>query len=207
MKIILSIALAVLSIGSSNAAIVDHGVFTTDTRTELDWLDLTETVGKSYNQVISDASLTEWRYATVSEVSGFFDSFGGDNSQYDGLSALNNGLFDLVSAKWGDLAHTSYPADFPSEGNGYSIFITSYLEHGDPASVPRGIIEDHIFHDVFLTHDYVSLPPFETQSLDYSNILVGSALIRNTLSVSVPEPTTFALIGLGLFGVRRKFTR
>lgn len=45
------IAAATLSM-TANATIIDQGVITLDTETNMEWLDLTETIGKSYNEVI-----------------------------------------------------------------------------------------------------------------------------------------------------------
>lgn len=53
----LKLAISVLILSTSvNAALVDNGSFTTDTSTNLDWLDLTETTGYSYNQMLTNFS-------------------------------------------------------------------------------------------------------------------------------------------------------
>ena len=45
-----------VSAGPANATLLDFGDFTTDTETGLDWLDLSETVGLSYNDVLGGAA-------------------------------------------------------------------------------------------------------------------------------------------------------
>jgi len=67
---ILSISLCVF-IPTSKATIVDNGIYTTDSITKLDWLDLTETVSLSYNYVTSQFGTggiyNGFRYATATE--------------------------------------------------------------------------------------------------------------------------------------------
>ncbi|WP_101756743.1 hypothetical protein [Oceanicoccus sp. KOV_DT_Chl] len=69
----------ILSI-STNAAIIDLGSVTRDTGSGLDWLDLTETVGISYNSVTSEfgeGGLFEgYRYATAAEFDQLVTNFG-----------------------------------------------------------------------------------------------------------------------------------
>jgi len=86
MNIILKASLIVLLLfsGSSNASkdsFVDHGVYTTDTLSELDWLDVTETGGQSYNQVVKDlgagGGLEGWRYATGIEFNQMLSHYTG----------------------------------------------------------------------------------------------------------------------------------
>jgi len=56
----------------AGAEIVDNGRFTSDTVTNLDWLDLTETRGLSYSyvssQLASDGQFAGWVYATRQQV-------------------------------------------------------------------------------------------------------------------------------------------
>ena len=67
---ILSASLCIF-IPTTNATIVDNGIYTTDTNTGLDWLDVTETVNLSYNYVTSQlgtgGAYEGWRYATGNE--------------------------------------------------------------------------------------------------------------------------------------------
>ena len=63
-----------------NDNIQDHGVYTYDTVTNLQWLDVTETRNLSYSQVqdqmVANGALEDWRYATVSELDTLFLNFG-----------------------------------------------------------------------------------------------------------------------------------
>lgn len=75
----------------SHATIVDLGTITRDTETGLDWLDVTETRGLSYNQVTAQMGVggayEGWRYATASEVDLLITHFG-----YTRISFCNYGV-------------------------------------------------------------------------------------------------------------------
>lgn len=191
---IATIAVVILGISSGHAAIIDNGTYTTDTNSALDWLDLTETNGMSYNQVMADVELSGWRYATIAEVSIFFDTFGGDNSfYYGGLNTQNNGLFGAIAPLWGDIGHTVFPERIEEVGDGNSVFMTQGPIFIDGAPY----INLGFFGTGDDTQDYVDIsasliPP------DYPASQIGSALVRD--AISVPEPTTFALISIGLLG-------
>ena len=91
-----------ISASLSRAAFIDGEVFTTDTATGLDWLDVTETQGYSYNATLEAISaggnLVGWRFATINEFYGLIDSavgefnpfgeFGTDVAIYDDMVSL-----------------------------------------------------------------------------------------------------------------------
>lgn len=57
---------------------MDHGSFTHDTASGLDWLDTTLTQGQSYDAVLGGYGGyigNGWRYATRAEVIGLFDRY------------------------------------------------------------------------------------------------------------------------------------
>ena len=61
------------------AAIINNGTYTTDTATGLDWLDLTASIGLSYNNVSSQfgagGAFAGWRYATGAELTTLLLNF------------------------------------------------------------------------------------------------------------------------------------
>jgi len=76
-KIILTLLLMATSCFISikvHAELVDNGSYTSDTASGLDWLDLTETRGLSYNTVLaqmnSGGRFDGWTYATREQVNG-----------------------------------------------------------------------------------------------------------------------------------------
>jgi len=65
----------------SHADIIDHQSYTTDTQTGLDWLDVTETINMSYNDVEKllepGKKLQGFRYATAEEFNAFVGNYTG----------------------------------------------------------------------------------------------------------------------------------
>ncbi|MDQ8183179.1 VPDSG-CTERM sorting domain-containing protein [Pelagicoccus sp. SDUM812005] len=75
-KTLLALALAFSSF-QAQAVLIDNGDYTTDTETGLDWLDMSFTIGKTYNDVLSattGGSLSGWRFATTSEFDALISS-------------------------------------------------------------------------------------------------------------------------------------
>ena len=104
-------------------------LITRDTDNSLEWLDLTVTTYRSYNDISSKLGSGQefdgWRYASSAEVGGFFDAFGGNSDYYSGWSTENNGLFDALAPYWGD----PYCVRFGSTtGEGRSYAITSTVK-------------------------------------------------------------------------------
>ena len=125
---------------NANAAIVDNGTYTTDTGTGLDWLDVTATLGLSYNQVVAElgaeGAYDGWRYATASEFDSLITNFGymtvSTNCNYGVLFCDRNtspeydsDLIETIVHILGDTydAHhdlTNSVYDVPSSGSGYT---------------------------------------------------------------------------------------
>lgn len=78
----------------SSAALLDRGIYTTDTQSGLDWLDLIVTSGVSYNE--AEARNPGWRYATNSEVEDLFNQIfvGYYNTSGAGYSDNEDGYDD-----------------------------------------------------------------------------------------------------------------
>src|SRR5215470_4861134 len=84
MRTVMAALIAALAIfwaatDAAAATLVDNGTFTTDTATGLDWLDVTQTQGLSYNAVTSlfGSTLAGWQFATLAQVSKLYDDAGG----------------------------------------------------------------------------------------------------------------------------------
>ena len=196
--------LAVVSFNSSAAIIsVDWKVagdnlITLDTRTGLEWLDLTVTRDQSYNDINAKLGtgqeLDGWGYASSVQVGEFFDSFGGDNLHYTGWSFENNGLFDLVAPLWGD---TICAANGCLAGQGGSFFITSDIT--GPGVHNVGGIEDQLGHLFSADRDFVLTEYFTVaDNAVVGNTFKASALVRVS---AVPVPAAIWLFGSGLLGL------
>ncbi len=72
----LALVIVVLLVTSpAYANLIDHGLYTTDTRTKLSWLDVTLTQGLAYGDVLAGAggwTTAGWRYATGAELDDLF---------------------------------------------------------------------------------------------------------------------------------------
>ena len=75
---------------SATASLIDNGSFTTDPDSGLDWLDLSETAGLSWQQ--AKARLPDWRPATAAEIKGLHAQlFPGYNPADSKMESLRNG--------------------------------------------------------------------------------------------------------------------
>lgn len=163
-------------LGTANAAIEIDGSVTRDTATGLEWLDLTASVGKSYNQVSSLFDSGEefegWRYATSSEITSFLVS---------NFGLVANGVVpEAGAAKYnavvGALGQTAFIA---------GTFGLYYNGGIGPATVPLASVHASIF------------PPgsgtsigAQSKSSSWSSQTVGHWLVRETPpNGAIPEPS------------------
>jgi len=181
---------------NASAVLVDNGDFTTDTRTGLDWLDITQTGGASYNDVTAQLGVgglfEGWVYASSTQVSEFFTSAGG-TAPYNGYSTVNNGVVAPLVDLWGITDTVRSIGLTP-----FIQFITAEEspnfanEHNTGLIEPADDLEDRM--DILR-----SFVPDDT-----NEPLLGSALVRNT---AVPVPGAIWLLGsgfLGLIGIARR---
>jgi len=77
----ITLVLSLIAISPIKADIIDNGSFTTDTQSGLDWLDVTETTYKSYNDVIEQfgkgGDFEGYRYATALEFNTLISHYTG----------------------------------------------------------------------------------------------------------------------------------
>jgi hypothetical protein len=171
----------------SNAELVDNGSYTTDTRTNLDWLDLTETVNRTFayvdSQLGTGGEFEGWEYADIWDIEGLFDSAGG-TGPYDGWSTANEGVVADLLALWGE---TNSGGDYID-----SQFVTGDYDHSMPGWRYWGRVNDQN-NDPF--GDY--LQPWQgSTSPANSGPWLGHALIR-----SAPEPSATTLLGSGILAL------
>lgn len=193
-----------------NAAIIStdwltsgDNLITQDTDSGLEWLDLTATLGRSYNDISSKFStgneFSGWRYATSNELAGFWDAFGGDSAFYDGWSTVNNGIFSSMAPIWGDLycnVNTCNP------GDGYSTVILSDVITG-------GIVVTALAYNKLDNSNSAHSDMFDLNfggiNKSTASLLNGSALVRDISAVPVPSAVWLFGSGLiGLIGVARR---
>ena len=176
--LIVLIGCASLFSSGINAEIIDNGNYTTDTLTGLDWLDISETKGLSYYQVLSlieeGGKLEGWTYATRQQINTFFSNAGlikSLNSKKN-LNSVSR-LLDLLGRtnlrekeEWGDECKFLYGSEFTVEffkKKTHRVYIGSIAKVG-VIDNERGV--------VILNNILVSLGASEI------NDKVGSALVR-----------------------------
>lgn len=201
----LSITSAMLLLTASlntSADIIDHGSYLTDTATGLDWLDVTETVNMSINNVIMESGaggrFSGWRYATGAEVNDLVSDFTGIQITNYGTVSLPSGstdrLVDLLGStreSWSNLNPQSYQM---------------YCTNCSDAEYTFGYVADHI-SDYFYTAlvwdstlpgsaDWVS-SHYSVNNAYWGFYDVGSYLVRGHIP-AVPEPETYIMMMAGL---------
>lgn len=203
---------------TANALIVDLGNITRDTISGLDWLDLTETNGRSYNDISGKLGTGQefegWRYATVVEVQALWKEFG-----------LINGVFDPIYES--DL--TQYQAFIYAVtllGNTFNEWKPEWYDYG-AVGITADTYEDPFSPDSPNLYQYgnglyhaIDTDSWDGDSYVYrSTILSDGANTRNGsylvyqnsppifVPPEVPVPAAAWLFGsalLGLAGIRRK---
>jgi hypothetical protein len=185
------------SFAGAQANIIDHGAYLSDTGTGLDWLDLTATQGRSYNDVLGSMPAGGWHYASLADVTTLFTDAGGtppyNFSGNNGQAFLQGPATDLLLNLMGNTNVFSLPA-----GAGLTSDID--LAVGCCGPYPHFLA---VYTDLPPTTDYLLVPFLELYP-DQTADSVGSFLIRDS---KVPEPVSLSLFGAGLagaLGLRRR---
>lgn len=202
--------------GLTHAAMVDHQTFTTDTKTGLDWLDLTETRGQSYDEVENQMGAGQrydgWRHASRDEVRNFWQDAGGVGP-FLGAAMGSTNWVQQLQRLWG----VTYPFLYPHP-MGYllqtSIAMTNEVSPTCAACNVWVYLSNNFNLSDSSEGDFADAESIDENYRWNAQIPIGHALIRNSEpSVgAIPEPSTGALLalsllGLGLIGNRRHAQR
>ena len=216
-KIILT---SVLSIPALNvhSAIIDYNTYFTDTNTGLNWLDVTATVNRSYNdissQFVAGGEFDGWRYATKNEFNSLLSNYTGINAVGNartittGTTPSVDGLVEL----FGSTLDSSWTARFGETWDSYN----GYAE-GSGIDFTLGILSES---DNLLANQRQVAAIWDNenngQAVDFFNAEhrqvfvddpkadIGSYLVQGKASsdpAAVTEPQTILLFGLGLLGL------
>lgn len=174
---------------------------TFDTRTRLEWLDLTETTGRSISSILAghgDWVNNGFRYATGTEVYSLLESAGvAENmDRYGAVSggtvAESNNLFSLEN-----LIGTTYKNN-PDQYTVYGWFLDN----------PGNIRGSYSYLSTIPGQQYQTRVYYSGGLLNTSDSLIGSFLVREVAeATAVTEPATIWLIGSALGGfsmIRRR---
>lgn len=179
--------------------IEDHGNYLTDKTSGLDWLDITNTFGKSYDYVSSqfgEAGLyAGWRYATGEEFNSLISNYTGATISGYGVINQETDLIDGLVTMLGyytPLVDVYYAAGFIADpGPLTSYYYRAGICNNDQARVSCMLGGDA--QDVSVAH-------LDFAASNYSQWNIGSFLVRST-SNNVPEPASAALVGLAIAAI------
>lgn len=156
------------------AEIIDLGRITRDTSTDLDWLDLTETNGISYNDIKNELSpqgrFSGWRYASQEEVRKLWKQFRLLEDNQKGFNSSNEEQYNafvkatmLLGNTWGETS--------PGKVDGF-LGVT-----GDPSSKYPG--NHYVSGFKYITSTgYVRLSDGSVLPDTYGSSQLGSYLVR-----------------------------
>jgi len=178
--------------GAAAATLVDNGTTTLDSNTNLDWLDLNQTLGYSYNQVITNSGVNfiaeGWRYATAAELGQLFTDAGGSGTYNEDT----NSSTIASNPTW---AAAALLADLLGSGHNDTYFsgaaILADVVLGDFQQTGRFLAYDvggGTFHADLHTND-----GFVPRDQSYDSFLV-----RNHVVATTPIPASLLMLATGL---------
>jgi len=213
---VVAFALLVAAIGSSvnpaSAVLIsiDDGTFgvdsvTRDTVTGLEWLDVNKSAGVGYGFITggigAGAAFAGWRHATTAELTALFDTVGYP-AGYHSATATQQ-MIDTIDM----LGRTDTLGS--TNGIGVLIQVIGVFDDGDGPFVVGDIVGSGrlSFETRTGSRDPFAPPIGDSSAIEpnqdggiFLPSFAGNWLVRDTATVSIPEPGTLAIIVLGLAG-------
>jgi|TARA_B110000211_G_C14080547_1_gene554266 hypothetical protein len=182
-------------------------LLTYDTRTDLEWLDLSLTGRNSVNNMLNGVNGRDFfsegfTLATYDQIIDIFTSVGISEFGFTRPNIVNDAGADLL-ASFG-----LFPEDGMREINGMGIFV--FGQSGGSASTSRYISMDNrntLSASVLPGYYYelsggkiVAGSQLAIRNSTVYPSQIGHVLVRQTTTVHVHEPSIFALMSLGIIG-------
>lgn len=196
---------SIAAIISTDLYALGDNLLTQDSRSGLEWLDLTETNNMTFNEVSSELGtggmFEGWRYATNEEVVSLWNNFdhGVDLSENNHTLSLEY-YYDrgIVAASnyLGNIYH-EYDPNIRYGVTGLTVNATTSSSHTSLG----GFISGPLTHSTHYRSHYYTVYRGENINDDMSHVHTGSYLVREFAPGIVPVPAAVWLFISGLIGL------
>ncbi len=186
---------------------IDNNSYTTDSLSGLDWLDVTRSENRSFDdissQLESGGEFDGWRYATTDEFSTMVSDYTDDTYIYSefGRNHYENGIMDTLVSLLGD---TYTYANFLSSNSLLSFTSGMLIDMNYGGQLMTAILwdDDTPNRDNPSGYDYSDPHHRMVYGGDTLGIARGSYLVRDTTEIaSTPLPASVWLMISGVLGV------
>ncbi len=200
------------SVFASNVDFDDHGTYTTDNISGLDWLDVTASINQNYNFVtknmVAGGIYAGWRYASGAEFDGLVANYTGGFRGDDFMNRIYgdriDGLVTLLGSTL-DSHHLYYYGKTYDQLHGFA--------EGKGWDYTYGFIADTTYqgeHWLAMLYDdnlFSWRPDMESAQWNHhknsqDSYSFGSYLVRDAVKITeTPVPAALWLFGPGLIGI------
>lgn len=223
-KLVVSFFTCLALNATAYAVIVDRGTYLSDTGTNLDWLDVTATTNRSYEEILALTQpgqlYSQWQIATADQLLELVSNFTNQTTPYGNYDPITYTDFNLVQQLISMLGDTYRSGNaymgtpVPINGN-YGAFSFYYKTTGyvsvSPIN-PLSPLEFYVSSILSLDDPIDTNPPLawlytrdwgHTFAMYPADPFRGTFLVKasSTEATSVPEPASIILLGVGFLGM------